>query len=42
MPTVTTSGEVSNIAYAQQKSDTKDVAELICRVVQQVFIEYLL
>lgn len=28
-PTVTTSGEVRSIAYAQQKSETKDVAELI-------------
>lgn len=28
-PTVTTSGVVSNIEYAQQKSDTRDAAELI-------------
>lgn len=29
-PTVTMSGEVRSIAYAQQKSEIKDVAELIC------------
>lgn len=29
-PTVTTSGEVSSIEYAQQKSDISDAAELIC------------
>lgn len=28
-PTVVTSGEVSSIEYAQQKSDTSDTAELI-------------
>ena len=38
MPTVTTRGEVSNIAYAQQKSDTKEVVELIYKVVQLVCI----
>ena len=29
-PTVTTSGEVRSIAYAQQKSEIKDVAEFNC------------
>ena len=33
IPTVTTKGEVSSIAYAQHMSDTNDVAELICGTV---------
>ena len=28
-PTVVTKGDVSNMEYAQQRSETKDVAELI-------------
>ncbi len=30
-PTVTTKGDVSNIAYAQQMSEMKEVAEFICK-----------
>ena len=32
IPTVTTKGEVSSIAYAQHMSDTKEVAELISAI----------
>ena len=37
-PTVVTRGDVKSIEYAQQISETKEVAELICKDYESVFL----